>query len=289
MPLIAVTGSTGRIGSRVARALSAAGTPVRLVGRDPARFPTLAGATAAAGAAYADTTAMTSALRGVHTLFLVSAAESADRVREHRSAIDAAVTAGVQRIVYTSFLGAAADCTFTFGRDHFHTEAALAASGLRWTALRDAFYQDVLPSFVVDPGVLRGPAGDGALAAVAVDDVAEVAVTVLLDGTTTHDGQRHDLSGPAALTLDEVAAALTEHSGRTVGYERETPAQAYASRAHLGAAPFEVDGWVSTYTAVASGEMAPVTGTVERLTGHPATSLRTTLERYPELLDGLRG
>jgi NAD(P)H dehydrogenase (quinone) len=222
-PPIAVTGSTGRIGSRVVRALSAA------------------------------------------------------------------VAAGVQRVVYTSFLGAAADCTFTFGRDHFHTEAALAASGLRWTALRDAFYQDVLPSFVVEPGVLRGPAGDGAVAAVAVDDVAEVAATVLLDGTTAHDGQRHDLSGPAALTLEEVAATLTELSGHSVRYERETPAQAYASRAHLDATPFEVDGWVSTYTAVASGEMAPVTDTVQRLTGHPATSLRTTLERYPELLDGLRG
>ena len=285
MALTAVTGSTGRIGSRVARALSAAGTPVRLVGRDPSRFPTLAGATAAPAAAYADTAAMTTALLGVHTLFMVSAAEAPDRVREHRSAIDAAVAAGVQRVVYTSFLGAAADCTFTFGRDHFHTEAALAASGLRWTALRDAFYQDVLPFFADAEGVLRGPAGDGAIAAVAVDDVAEAAVAVLADDALSGT---FDLSGPAAFTLDELAATLTELSGRTVRYERETPAQAHASRAHFGAPAFEVDGWVSTYTAIAAGEMAPVTGSVARLTGHPATPLRTTLQRYPELLDGLR-
>lgn len=194
----------------------------------------------------------------------------------------------MQRVVYTSFLGAAPDCTFTFGRDHFHTEQALAASGMRWTALRDAFYQDVLPSFVVDEGVLRGPAGDGAVAAVAVDDVAEAAVAVLTDGSTAHDGQRHDLSGPVALTLDEVADTVTELGGRAVRYERETVEAAYASRAIYGAPAFEVDGWVSTYTAIASGEMAPVTDTVERLTGHPATSLRTTLERHPELLDGLR-
>lgn len=46
---------------------------------------------------------------------------------------------------------------------------------------------------------------------------------------------------------------------------------------------------MSTYTAIAAGEMAPVTDTVPRLTGLPATSLHTTLERHPELLDGLRG
>ena len=288
MPLTAVTGSTGRIGSRVARALTAAGTSVRLVGRDPSHFPTLDGATAAPAAAYADTAAMTTALQGVDTLFLVSGAESANRVDDHRRAIDAAVAAGVQRVVYTSFLGAAADCTFTFGRDHFHTELALEASGLRWTALRDAFYQDVLPFFADATGVLRGPAADGSIAAVAVDDVAESAVAVLLEDTTEHDGRRYDLSGPAAFTLDELAATLTDLCGRPVRYERETVDQAYASRAHHGAPAFEVDGWVSTYTAIAAGEMAAVTDAVPRLTGHPATSLRTTLERYPALLDRLQ-
>ena len=288
MPLTAVTGSSGRIGSRVARALTAAGTTVRLVGRDPSRFPALDGATAAPAAAYADTAAMTTALRGADTLFLVSGAESAHRVEEHRCAIEAAVVARVQRVVYTSFMGAAADCTFTFGRDHFHTEQALEASGLRWTALRDAFYQDVLPFFADATGVLRGPAADGSIAAVAVDDVAEAGVAVLLEDTTEHDGRRYDLSGPAAFTLDELAATLTELSGRPVRYERETVDQAYASRAHYGAPAFEVDGWVSTYTAIAAGEMASVTDAVQRLTGHPATSLRTTLGRYPALLGRLR-
>ena len=78
------------------------------------------------------------------TLFLVSGRESANRLAEHRSAVDAAVRAGVQRIVYLSFLGAAADCTFTFGRDHWHTEQHITATGLRHTFLRDSLYADFL-------------------------------------------------------------------------------------------------------------------------------------------------
>src|SRR5690349_14554770 len=97
--VIAVTGASGQVGSRVA-----AGVPEarRLTRKD---------------AEYRDTERMRQALDGVGTLFLVSGRESADRVAEHRSAVDAAVAAGVQRIVYLSFAGAAPDCTFTFGRD----------------------------------------------------------------------------------------------------------------------------------------------------------------------------
>lgn len=285
--ITAITGTTGRIGSRVARALADAGAQTRLIGRDPSKLPDdLPGAVAGLPAEYADTAAMRATLEGVDTLLLVSGRESADRVGDHRSAIAAAWEAGVQRVVYTSFLGAAEDCTFTFGRDHFHTEAILEESGMSWVALRNAFYQDVLPGFAGADGVLRGPAGDGAVAAVAVDDVAEAAVAALGDESVRGTV---DLSGPAALTLDEIAAALTERSGRPVRYERETVEEAYASRAHLGLAEHEVDGWVSTYTAIAAGEMATVSDGVQRLTGHAPRSLRETLERHPALLDGLRG
>ena len=75
---------------------------------------------------YGDADSAEAALRGASSLFLVSGREAPDRVGEHRTMIDAAVRAGVGRIVYLSFLGAAPDCTFTFGRDHFHTEQASA-------------------------------------------------------------------------------------------------------------------------------------------------------------------
>nr|WP_284289133.1 SDR family oxidoreductase [Angustibacter aerolatus] len=253
VPDVAVTGSTGAVGGRVARLLSAAGVPTLLVGRDPARLPSLPGAEHGPAAEYRDTAAMTAALRGVRTLLLVSARESADRLVEHRSAVDAAAAAGVQHVVYTSFLGAAPDCVFTLGRDHWHTEQHLRASGMAWTFLRDSLYSDFLPGMAGDDGVLRGPAGDGRVSAVAQDDVAEVAVTVLRD-PSVHEGASYDVTGPEALTLDEVAATITAVTGRAVRYERETVEEAYASRAVYGAPDFEVAGWVTSYEAIAAGE-----------------------------------
>ena len=274
--VIAVTGSTGAVGNRVATALSDAGVRLRLVGRDPTRLPGLPGAEAAPAAEYRDTEAMRRALDGARTLFLVSGRESADRLAEHRSAVDAAVAAGVERVVYLSFLGAAPECTFTFGRDHWHTEQHLDASGLRTTSLRDSFYAELLPALADADGVIRGPAGDGRVSAVAQADVADVAVSVLLDGygeaRSRHDGQTYDVTGPEAISLDEAAAQITAATGREVRYERETIEQAYVSRAHFGAPTFEVDGWVTSYVAIARGEVAAVSDTVPRLTGHPATS-----------------
>ncbi len=278
---IAVTGSTGTVGGLVARALSAQGVPLRLVGRDPSRLPDLPGSEPAPAAEYRDTGAMRRALDGVETVFLVSGRESADRQAEHRSAVDAAVAAGVQRVVYLSFLGAAEDCTFTFGRDHWHTEQAVRASGLQHTFLRDSFYSDMLPLMAGDDGVIRGPAGDGRLSAVAQADVADVATAVLLaaadGGPPQHDGQTYDVTGPEALSLAEVARTITEVTGREVSYHQETIEEAYASRAHYGAPAFEVDGWVTTYVAIARGEVEHVSDTVPRLTGHAARSLADVL------------
>src|SRR5215212_4110727 len=214
--LIAVTGATGGLGGRVARR----GVAQRLVVRDPARAPELDGAEVAE-ATYGDGQAMRRALDGVATLLLVSASEAADRVKLHTTAVEAAVAAGVGRVVYTSFFGAAPDCTFTFGRDHWHTEEALKASGVRWTFLRDNLYIDFLPLMAGADGVIRGPGGNGRAAVVARDDIADAGVAVLLDDTGRHDGRGYDMTGPEALTLAEVAEQLSRVAGRPITYQEE--------------------------------------------------------------------
>ena len=89
------------------------------------------------------------------------------------------MAAGVERIVYLSFYGASPDSTFTFGRDHWHTEQHIRGSGVAFVFLRDNLYLDVVPLLDSPEGVIAGPAGDGRVAAVARDDVADAAVTVL--------------------------------------------------------------------------------------------------------------
>jgi NAD(P)H dehydrogenase (quinone) len=268
---IVVTGATGRLGGRVARLLAREGVAQRLVVRDPSRAPRLAGAEVAQ-ATYADQVAVRDALAGAEVVLMVSAAETPDRVAEHRAFVDAAAAAGIGHLVYISFLGAAPDATFTLARDHWHTEQHIRASGLRFTFLRDSLYADFLPLLVGEDGVLRGPAGDGAVAAVAQDDIAEAAVAVLRS-PAAHVGATYDLTGPEALTLAEVASRLTALLGSEVRYHPETVEEAYASRASYDAPDWEVEAWVSTYLAIADGSLARVSGAIQDLTGHPARTL----------------
>ncbi len=285
-PTVALTGVTGRIGSLVAARLAAEDVSLRLIARDPARVPHYPDAVAAQ-AEYADSAAFERAVAGAQTLLLVSAAENADRVSEHKSAVDAALAAGVTRIVYISFQGAAPDATFTFARDHWATEEHIKASGVAYTFLRDNNYLGFLPK-LADPetGVIAGPAGSGRVAAVAHQDIAEVAAAVLLDESLLK-GETRDLTGPEALTLDEVAQVLTQRSGRTITYQPQSHDEAIASRAHYGAPDWMVTGWVSSYEAIAGGELATTSTTVAEVTGHPPLSLRELLAAEPEALAGL--
>ena len=272
---LAVTGSTGRLGSRVARGLSRLGAEQRLLVRDPAKAPALPG-TLVATAEYADGAAVRTALTGAQTVFMVSAAETADRVQQHLTFIDAAVDAGVQRIVYVSFFGASPTASFTLARDHWATEEHLRSVGVAHTILRDNIYADFTPHFLGTDGNIRGPAGGGRVALVAQADIAEVAIAVLTsDGA--YDGRTLNLTGPTALTMNEIAGILSDHLGQTVSYVPETIEEAYASRAVYGAPPWQVDAWVSTYTAIAVGELAEVSEDIPEVTGHPATSLEQAL------------
>jgi NAD(P)H dehydrogenase (quinone) len=273
---IGVTGSTGRLGARVADRLAAQGTGQRLLVREPSRAPSDAGAEVVR-AEYGDGDQVAAALAGLNTVFMVSAAEHPDRLTQHRTFVDAAARAGVRHLVYTSFLSAAPDATFTLARDHWHTEQHIRASGLAYTFLRDGLYADFAPLLMGPDGVIRGPAGAGKASLVAQDDIADVAVAVLID-PTAHAGAQYDLTGPEAFGLAEVAAMLSQSSGREVRYHHETLEEAYASRAGYGAPDWQLDAWVSTYTAIAAGELASVSGDVERISGHPATPLRTVLE-----------
>ena len=242
--------------------------PLRLVVRDPGRAPRLPGAQLAV-AEHGDPDAVATALAGVETVFMVSASESLDRVDRHRRFVDGALRAGVRHLVYTSFVGAGPSATFTLARDHGATEDYVRASGVSHTFLRDNLYADFLPLMLGEDKVLRGPAGTGRVAAVALDDVADVAAAVLQD-PEAHEGATYDLTGPAAHSFAELARILTAALGHEVVYRDETLEEAYASRAAFGAPSWQVDAWVSTYTAIAAGELAEPSTAVETITGHPA-------------------
>lgn len=278
-PEVTVTSATGHIGGLVAHLLAEQEVPLKLLVRDRSstHIPEIA-ETNIHVAHYGEFDQCVRALVGTQSLLMVSAAESADRVDQHRIFIDAARTADVQHVVYTSFFGASDDATFTLARDHAATEAHLKASGLSHTILRDNLYLDFLPLLAGEDGVIRGPASDGKVSAVARSDIARCAASVLLS-PDDHCGVTYDLTGREALGLADVAEIVSTATGIATSYYDESLEEAFASRSTYGAPDWQVEAWVSTYTAIAAGELAAVTDDVENLIGRPPMTLTELLAR----------
>ena len=281
---IAVTGATGELGGRVARELSSRGLEQRLIVRDPARAPKLPGA-AVVTASYEDSETMARALDGASTLFLVSGHEDPDRISLHRKAIEGARLAGVERIVYTSFMGAAPNATFPYARDHGATEQAVREAGISLTSMRDTLYADFAPRFVGDDGVIRAPAGHGRVAWVARADVARLAAVLLTE--PGHEGQIYDVSGPHAIDLHETTRILTKATRRAITYHAETLVEARESRA--GHPDWLVDGWVGSYLMLDTGEASVTSHTIEHLTGQRPMTLSEFLAAEPSSFAHLTG
>lgn len=273
---IAVTGASGDLGGRVARELAARGMTARLIVRDPTAAPRLPGADVAV-AAYEDSEAMAKALDGIGTLFLVSGHEDPDRISLHRKAVEGARLAGIERIVYTSFMGAAPNPTFSYARDHNATELAIREAGISLTSMRNSLYADVAPRFVGADGVIRAPAGHGRVAWVARADVARLAAVLLIE--PGHEGQVYDVSGPHAIDLSETARILTKATRRAITYHAETLDEARESRA--GHPDWLVEGWIGSYQMLDTGEASVTSHTIEHLTGQRPMTLAEFLAAEP--------
>ena len=309
--MLAITGAAGQVGGRVARRLADLGVEQRLIVRDPSLIPPLPGAQVVGASSYGHAAEMGRALKGIKTLFLVSARDKMgvthntaldngattayNREQQQISAVDAAAAVGVQHIIYLSFLNAAPDSTFVLARDHYHTEAHIRSLGLDFTFLRMSLYADNVPVNISADGVFRAPAGEGRAAWVTRDDLADVAVAVMTG--QGHAGRTYNVTGPEALTMDETAQHLASATGCPIRYERMLPQQARATRASSGldrfeaerraatgsgVTDYEVEVWVTHFAQIATGELDLVSDTVPRLTGRPAQSFAEYLQHHPE-------
>lgn len=261
MTTLAITGVTGHLGGFVAKELSEVGVVARHLARSPERAPKLAGATVKK-CSYEYSDEAIAALSGIDVLFMISAKENPERLRQHRAFIDAAKAAGVKHIVYTSFYNASPSSTFTLARDHAATEQYIKEKGLAYTFLRDNFYIDFFVDMARQYGEIKGPAGNGKVSAVVRSDVADVAVEILKNPEKWAN-QTLNMTGPEELTLSEMAEQISHSLGKTVTYVEETVEKAYDSRKIWQAEQWEYDSWVSTYTAIAKGEQAGLSDDIE--------------------------
>jgi NAD(P)H dehydrogenase (quinone) len=220
LPPLGVTGATGAIGGQVARILADAGVAQRLLVRNVAKAPDVPRSTAVS-CSCGDHAAACEALSGVDLLFMLSGSESADRLDQHRTLIDAAARACVGHIIYTSFMGAAPTQCSLWRAITISPRSTSRPRVWDSRSYGTNFYIDFLASPPGQDGVIRGPAGNGRVAAVARADVARVVAAVLRD-RDRHRGITYDLTGPEGLDFSTIADILSAHSGKSIRYHNET-------------------------------------------------------------------
>jgi NAD(P)H dehydrogenase (quinone) len=222
---------------------------------------------------------LTSAFEGASTVLVVSVnGIGAESVRRHRNAVDAAVAAGAERIVYTSHMGADPASPFPPMPDHAATEEVLRQSGVAFTSLRNGFYASTVPLLLGparETGELVAPA-DGPVSWTAHDDLAEAAA-IVLSGAATFDGPTPPLTAPDALDLADVAALLSELTGRTVRRVVADDDEWAASLMGRGVPADRAEMLLGMFRASRRGEFAATDPTLEKLIGRPPISVRSLL------------
>jgi NAD(P)H dehydrogenase (quinone) len=276
MTTYAVTGATGPFGHHAVEELLSRGVPasdVVAIVRTPSKAADLAerGVQVREGD-YSRPETLPAALAGVQRLLLVSGSEVGSRVAQHTAVIDAAKAAGVERIAYTSVLKAGNTSNPVAG-EHEATEAALRASGVPFTVLRNGWYFENYTSQLgqyLERGEIVGATAGGKVSAAARADYAAAAVAALL---TDDDGDAvHELGGPA-FTFDELAATVSDVTGTKVAH-RDLPVQDYAAALEQVGLDAGTAGFVAGLDAsIAAGDLETDSEDLVRLLGRPATSL----------------
>ncbi len=229
---------------------------------------------------YDDPASLPGAFADADQVLLVSSNDpGADAVSLHRVAIDAAVTAGVGRILYTSHQGADLASPFKPGRDHAATEDLLAASGLPWTSLRNGFYAHSL-QWLAGPwretGVITVPA-DGPVSWTAREDEAQAAAVILAsngayDGPTT-------LTADAAPTFDDIATIASELTGRAITCVVMDEDEWVAAQIAQGAQDLMVRFSLGFYQAAQKGYFAGTDPLIRTLLGREPRTVRDLLSQ----------
>lgn len=281
-----VTGASGQLGRRALQILieQCAG-PLIAVSRKPESLREFAARGVEVRSADFDREAdLVAGFRGAARALLISTdaiERPGQRLAQHLAALRALEAAGVQHVVYTSLTNPHPRSPVTIAGDHRATEAVLAASRLDFTILRNNCYTDMmllgLPQAVAS-GRLVDARGAGAASFVTREDCARIAAAAL---AATAGGRRTlEVTGPAAVTSDEIAAIASELTGRAVTHVSIAADALVSGMMEHGLPRHTAELLVSFDTAIQAGELAVVSDAVETLTGSGPQSVRDFLAAH---------
>ena len=269
--MILLTGATGANGREIARLLAQRGVPFRAMVRDANRAADIAalpGAQIVAGD-FEKSETLNAALVGVETAFLLCAPDPRQAELQSNFVEAAKRASRMRHMVHFSAIGASPESPFRFGRIHGQTEEQIKSSRLKWTILRpNSFMQNWLAfaPAVKQTGTIHDPLETVVVSYVDVRDIARVAAAVLTD-PAAHEGKSYEITGPAALAGAHVADALSQATGKTIGYQA-VPLDAFVQGAKAsGVPPWQADGLGGLYAWLAQGNGAAVTNTIRDVTG----------------------
>ncbi|CCJ99607.1 SDR family oxidoreductase [Cronobacter malonaticus] len=278
--MIAITGATGQLGQRVIDTLlnTVAAQEIVAIVRNPAKAAALSARGVQVRAAdYNDAAALTAALAGVEKLLLISSSEVGQRATQHRNVIDAAKTAGVKLIAYTSLLHADRS-PLGLADEHVATEKMLADAGVPYVLLRNGWYTENYLASVppaLEHGVFIGSAGDGKIASASRQDYAEAAAKVLtLDNQA---GRVYELAGDHAWTLRDLTALLSKETGKTVAYQNLSEADFAAALTGAGLPEGFAKLLADSDVGASKGGLFDDSRQLSALIGRPTTSLEASL------------
>ncbi len=270
---IAITGSTGKLGTHVINMLKEKmpSDDIIALARRPEAAAKMGVEVRLADYDQPDT--LNDALKGVDILLLISANEIGKRAKQHSNIIDAAKNRGVKWIVYTSLLHAD-KTSINLAQEHLETEKMIKASGIPFTILRNGWYTENYTSSVpgaIAGGAFAGSAADGRLSLAARKDYAEAAVAVLT--TEGHAGKTYELAGDEHYTLEDLAKEISRQTGKDIPY-RNLPEHEYASMLKSFGVPEGFASVLASWDVSASkNDLHDNSGTLSKLIGRKTTPL----------------
>ncbi|MEY1271738.1 SDR family oxidoreductase [Proteus mirabilis] len=279
--MIAITGATGLLGQHVVESLLQTVPTNQIVAfaRDVKKGATLSQkGVLVRQADYNDKASLITALQGVDKLLLISSSDVGKRTVQHRNVIEAAKSADVQFIAYTSILHADRS-PLSLHVEHVETEKMLADSGLSYTLLRNGWYTENYLASVpaaLEHGIFLGAAGDGKIASATRADYALAAARVISE--EGHIGKVYELAGDEAWTLEQLAKELTKQSGKQVIYNNLSQADFVAALKTAGL-PDKLSNMLADSDIGASkGGLFDDSHTLSKLIGRRTTTLAESIK-----------
>ncbi|MER8519758.1 SDR family oxidoreductase [Mesorhizobium sp. M0644] len=282
-----VTGASGQLGRGVINHLldTLKVSPQRIIAatRNPENLADLAARGVTIRAVdFDDTASLASAFTGADRVLIISTNELAvpgKRLKQHEAAVAAAKSAGVSHLLYTSMPNPEPGSPVLFAPDHHGTEQAIKASGIPYTIFRNGWYQENL--FMALPHAIASghwytSAGDGHIAHGARDDMAAAIAAGLASSAT--ESTTYTLTGPKAHTMAEIAALVTEVTGKPIEVIQLSDEALTEGLKAAGVPEAFAPVIVSFDTNTRSGRIGMVTDAVETLSGRKPQPLKQFLE-----------